>query len=58
MRWRGFILMRPWRETRQAWFELRVGGFAMPRTHAAVPHPFRKNVTLLSSESVQRVTRT
>ena len=33
--WRGFIMVRPWRETAQAWIELCVGDFAMPRTHAA-----------------------
>jgi len=31
--WRGFILVRPWRA--QAWIELCVGDFAIPRTRAA-----------------------
>jgi len=33
--WRGFIMVRPWSETAQAWIELCVGDFAMPRTRAA-----------------------
>ena len=33
-RWRGFIWAR--REMRQAWFELRLGGFAMRRTRTIV----------------------
>ena len=32
--WRGFILVRPWRDV-QAWIELCVGEFAIPRTRAA-----------------------
>jgi len=37
-RWRGFIKVRPWRDA-QAWIELCVGEFAIPRTRAAQYSP-------------------
>jgi len=45
---KGFIRARPCKEIRYDWFELRVGGFAMRRTRAAVPHSARVEVALLS----------
>ena len=44
----AFVLVRPWRETGQAWVKLRVGGFVMPRTHAAVPQSARARAAFLS----------
>ena len=45
--WR-FYIGEATRETRQAWFVLRVGGFVMPGTRAAVPRSGRAGAALLS----------
>jgi len=36
------------RETRQAWFKLRIGDFVMPRSCATVPQSARTGAALLS----------
>jgi len=41
--WRGFIMVRPWSETAQAWIELCVGDFAMPRNRAARCSPLSES---------------
>jgi len=42
--WRGFILVRPWRET---WIELCIGEFAIPRTRAARCSPLSEGCSCI-----------
>jgi len=44
------------RETRQVWFELRVGGFAVPRTPTAVSESAKVGAVLSSSGERQTTT--
>jgi len=44
------------RETRQVWFELHVGGFAVPRTPTAVSESARAGAVLSSSRERETTT--
>ena len=50
-----FYPTRPWIETRQGWVKLRVRGFEMRGTRAAVPHSVRAGTALLNRSVVDKI---